>query len=132
MTIPKVLSYIETAIPHGTEYRAEMEMPDAQGNPIHVKQFMRKIDMGDAYTVLMHMTRGTEPAHVMLTTGIKGNIDGEYRIDQVELVMLGSDGSVTKMEPKETKVLLNNPYAGLSFDETFLKLARDLPATCSL
>jgi hypothetical protein len=132
MNAPKVISHIETAIPHGTEHQTELEMCNAQGEPVRVKQFMRKTDWEDSYTVLMHTVRGSDPPMIALTTGLKGQVEGEHRLDRVEIVMIGIDGSVIKIEPREVRVLINNSYAGLSFEEILLRVGQDRPPSCYL
>ncbi len=132
MNAPKIISHAETTIPHGTEQQTELEMLDAQGEPFRLKQFIRKTDWEDAYTVLLHTVRGSSPPMITLSTGVKGRIDGEHRIDRVDIVMIGADGTVIKMEPREVRVMLNNPYAGLTFEETLLQVGSDKPPSCQL
>ena len=127
MTSPKIIRSEETSIPHGTEYQMEMEMPGPDGATVRIVQFMRKIDMGDAYTILNHVARGASPAQTVLTTGIKGVIDGNHRKDRIEVVLLGIDGTATKLETKEVDVLLNNPYQGLNLQETLEKFVAEGP-----
>ena len=124
MNSPKIIRSEETSIPHGTEYQMEMEVSGRAGEPVRIVQFMRKIDMGDAYTILTHISRGSQPAQTILTTGIKGEIHGEHRKDRVEIVLLGSDGTVTKLERKEVNVLMNNPFEGMNLQETLENFTR--------
>ena len=110
----------------------EMEMPRPEGGSVVIKQFLRKLDFGEVYTVTVHLTRGNEPAQTILTTGTKGPIEGDYRVDQVEMVLLRADGAVVKVPSREVRVLLSNPYEGMSFDQVLQQFANQPPPDAGL
>ena len=63
-----------------------------------VHNFLRQIDLGDSYVTLTHSSRGSEPAQTILICGKKGEIDGDFRTDKTEMLVLEADGTVRRTE----------------------------------
>jgi hypothetical protein len=104
-------------IPHGMEVETAMEVTRTDGSRSLVRQFARKIDMGDSYMMVHHVARGTSPAVTMILSGRKGRIDGDFRHDELELVTLQPDGSVHRWPATTAPVWIKNPFAGVSTDQ---------------
>jgi hypothetical protein len=125
--LPKVIEWKQRDIPHCTEIENELAFPGSGGAPVRVRMFMRKIDLGDSYMVFNHLSRNSEAAQTFIVTGTKGEVEGDYREDQVENVFLLADGTVLRTGPQTVKVLLNAPYAGLSPEEILQQFGKDHP-----
>jgi hypothetical protein len=63
-----------------------------------VRGFQREIDLGDSYVTLNHSIRGSQPAQTILVYGTKGEVDGDFRTDQTEMLVLRADGTVQRTE----------------------------------
>jgi hypothetical protein len=63
-----------------------------------VRGFHREIDLGDSYVTLSHTSRGSQQAQTILVFGKKGDIDGDFRTDQTEMLVLRADGTVQRTE----------------------------------
>jgi hypothetical protein len=100
-----------------------------------VRNFSREIDLGDSYVTLNHWSRGSHPAQTVLVYGRKGEVDGDFRTDETEMLVLRADGTVqrteqtvkTWMKYEAIRDRLRDKYrsgmaAGLSPDEIFQKI----------
>jgi hypothetical protein len=115
-------------VPHGYELESSVELPLKNGVKMVVRSFLRQIDLGDSYVTLTHSSRGLEPAQTILICGKKGEIDGDFRTDQTEMLVLQSDGTVLRTEQTVKTWLkydamidrVREKYrSGLSADEIF-------------
>jgi hypothetical protein len=96
--LPRIVDLASRDIPHGYELETAVEYPREDGSKMMVRYFYREVDLGDSYFMLRHSTRGAEPAQTMLVCGRKGEIDGNFRTDQTEMLVLRPDGSVDRTE----------------------------------
>ena len=85
-------------IPHGYELETAVEYPREDGSTMLVRYFYREIDLGDSYITLSHTSRGSEPAQTILVCGRKGEVDGDFRTDETEMLVLRADGTVQRTE----------------------------------
>ena len=67
-------------------------------NTMLVRSFYRQIDLGDSYLTLTHSSRGSGPAQTILICGKKGEVDGDFRTDDTEMLLLQPDGTVRRTE----------------------------------
>jgi hypothetical protein len=138
---PKILDLASRDIPHGYELESAVEYPREDGSKLLVRNFCREIDLGDSYVTLNHWSRGQAPAQTVLVFGTKGEVSGDFRTDETEMLVLESDGTVRRTEQTVKTWLkydairnaLRDKYrremaAGLSPDEIF----RDLRAADGL
>jgi len=97
--LPRIVDLKSRDIPHGYELETAVEYPThADGSTMMVRYFYREVDLGDSYFMLRHSTRGSEPAQTMLVCGKKGQIDGDFRTDETEMLVLRPDGTVRRTE----------------------------------
>ena len=133
--VPRIVELTSRDIPHGYELETVVEYPREDGSKMLVRDFHREIDLGDSYLSLSHSTRGPGPAQTILICGRKGEVDGEFRTDETEMLLLRSDGTVQRTEQTVKTWLkydairdgLRDKYrsgmrAGLSPDEIFQQI----------
>lgn len=95
---PRIVDLASRDIPNGYELETAVEYPSADGSKLLVRGFHREIDLGDTYITLSHSTRGSQPAQTIIVCGRKGEIDGDFRTDETEMLVLHADGSVQRTE----------------------------------
>jgi hypothetical protein len=95
---PRLVDLAIRDVPHGYELESSAEYPRENGGPMLVRNFCREIDFGDSYLTLNHWSRGDQPAQTVLIFGKKGEIDGDFRTDETEMLVLQSDGTVQRTE----------------------------------
>src|SRR5580704_3390812 len=98
MSEPHIVNLASRDIPNGYELETAVEYPREDGSTLLVRSFHREIDLGDSYITLNHSTRGFEPAQTILVCGKKGEVDGDFRTDQTEMLVLQIDGTVHRTE----------------------------------
>jgi hypothetical protein len=96
--LPHIVNLASRDIPHGYELETQVEYPLQDGSKILVRGFHREIDLGDSYLTLHHSSRGAEPAETILIWGRKGEIDGDFRTDETEMLVLRADATVQRTE----------------------------------
>jgi hypothetical protein len=96
--VPRLLDMACRDIPHGYELESSVELPLEDGGKILFRSFYRQIDLGDSYVTLTHSSRGSGPAQTILICGKKGEVDGDFRTDETEMLVLQADGSVRRTE----------------------------------
>jgi hypothetical protein len=95
---PNIVNLASRDIPHGYELETVVEYPREDGSKMLVRGFHREIDLGDSYSVLSHTTRGSQPAQTIVVYGTKGEVDGDFRTDETEMLVLHADGTVLRTE----------------------------------
>jgi len=95
---PRIVNLASRDIPHGYELETAVEYPREDGSTMLVRGFHREIDLGDSYVTLSHTARGSAPAQTILVFGRKGELDGDFRTDDTEMLVLLADGSVQRTE----------------------------------
>jgi hypothetical protein len=60
--------------------------------------FLREVDLDDSYVTLTHSARGSEPAQTILVCGRKGEVEGDFRTDETEMLVLRADGTLQRTE----------------------------------
>jgi hypothetical protein len=96
--VPRLLDLECRDIPYGYELQSSVELPYEDGSRMLVRSFYRQIDLGDSYVTLTHASRGSEPAQTILVCGKKGEVDGDFRTDETEMLVLQADGTVRRTE----------------------------------
>jgi len=115
-------------IPHGMEVETAIEYTRADGSRSFMRQFVRKIDLGDSYVMFHHMARGASPATTMIVSGKKGHIDGDFRHDEIELVTLHPDGTAHRLPAITTPVWIKNPFEGVPSDQMLDRMTKWMKA----
>jgi hypothetical protein len=134
-TVPRIVDLVSRDIPNGYELETVVEYPGDDGSKMLVRGFHREIDLGDSYVSLRHLTRGSAPAQTILVYGRKGEVDGDFRTDETEMLVLHPDGTAQRTEQTVKTWLkydairdgLRAKYrsgmqAGLSPDEVFQQI----------
>jgi hypothetical protein len=125
---PRLLDLSCRDLPRGYELESSAELPLKDGSKMVVRSFLRQIDLGDSYVTLTHSSRGSGPAQTILICGKKGEIDGDFRTDETEMLVLQADGTVRRTEQTVKTWLkydamidrVREKYrSGLSTDEIF-------------
>jgi hypothetical protein len=120
---PKLTDLKIRDIPHGVETESATEFTNEDGTKTRMRSFVRKVDCGDSYTVLNHVAMDGQPARTMITSGRKGEIEGDWRRDVIEVVELLADGSTRRYPPQTVPVWLKNPfYEANSKDDVLARL----------
>jgi hypothetical protein len=96
--LPHIVSLASRDVPGGFELETVVELPREGGETILVRNFSREIDLGDSYVTLTHCSRGWQPAETILIFGKKGEVDGDFRTDETEMLVLQIDGTVRRTE----------------------------------
>ena len=113
-------------IPHGVETESATEFTNEDGTKTRMRSFVRKVDWGDSYTVLNHVAMDGRPARTMITSGRKGEIEGDWRRDVIEVVELLADGRARRYPPQTVPVWLKNPfYEATSKDDMLARLQKN-------
>lgn len=95
---PRLVDLASRDVPHGYELESTAEYARENGETILARNFCREIDFGDSYVTLNHWSRGAEPAQTVLVFGKKGEIDGDFRTDETQMLLLRADGTVQRTE----------------------------------
>ncbi len=95
---PRLVDMACRDIPNGYELESSVEFTRDDGSTTLARYFCRQIDLGDSYQTLTHYSRGTEPAQTILICGKKGEVDGEFRTDETEMLVLRADGTIQRTE----------------------------------
>lgn len=95
---PRLLDLACRDLAHGYELESSVELPLQDGRKMLVRSFYRQIDLGDSYLTLTHSSRGSGPAQTILICGKKGEVDGDFRTDDTEMLLLQPDGTVLHTE----------------------------------
>ena len=112
-------------IPHGLESESATEFIGEDGSKRRMRSFVRKVDWGDTYTVFNHFAMDGQPPRTMITSGRKGQIEGDWRRDVIEVVELLADGSARSYPPQTVPVWLRNPlYEATSKKDLLARLRR--------
>ena len=96
--VPRLLNLSCRDIPHGYELESSVEFEREDGGRTLARYFCREIDLGDSYVTLAHNSRGSAPAQTILICGKKGEVDGEFRTDETEMLVLHPSGTVQRTE----------------------------------
>ena len=96
--LPRIVDLASRDIPHGYELESVVEYPREDGSKILVRGFSREVDLGDSYVTLSNSSRGSEPAQTILVCGRKGEVAGDFRTDETEMLVLRADGTVHRTE----------------------------------
>jgi hypothetical protein len=138
-TTPRLMNMSCRDIPHGYELESSIEFGREDGSKTLARYFCREIDLGDSYVTLTHTSRGSAPAQTILVCGKKGEVDGDFRTDETEMLVLEADGTVRRTE-QTVKTWLKHRIAvdrlrekfrsGLSAEEIFrqIRAVSDHPA----
>jgi hypothetical protein len=94
---PHLLKLASRDVPHGYELETAVEIPCSDGTNTLVHNFSRELDFGDSYITLNHRSSGAT-AQTILIVGRKGEVDGDFRTDETEMLVLNADGSVQRTE----------------------------------
>ncbi len=95
---PRLLDMACRDIPNGYELESSVEFTRDDGSTTLARYFCRQIDLGDSYLTLTHSSRGTEPAQTILICGKKGEVEGDFRTDETEMLVLRADGTIQRTE----------------------------------
>jgi hypothetical protein len=95
---PRLVDMACRDIPHGYELESSVEFARDDGNTTLVRYFCREIDLGDSYVTLSHTSRGSAPTQTILVCGKKGEVDGDFRTDETEMLVLRADGTIQRTE----------------------------------
>ena len=96
--VPHILDLASRDVPHGYELETSVEYPREDGGTMLVRGFHREVDLGDSYVNVSHVARGSAPAQTILVFGRKGQVDGDFRTDETEMLVLHADGTVQRTE----------------------------------
>jgi plasmid stabilization system protein ParE len=107
---PKLTDLRIRDISHGLETESATEFIGEDGIKRRMRSFVRKVDWGDSYTVFNHVAIDGQPPRTMITSGRKGQIEGDWRRDVIEVVELLADGSARSYPPQTVPVWLRNPF----------------------
>jgi hypothetical protein len=107
---PKLTDLKIRDIPQGLETESATEFTREDGSRTRMRSFVRKIDWGETYTVLNHFAMDSQPPRTMITSGRKGEVEGDWRRDVIEVVELLADGSARRYPPQTVPVWLKNPF----------------------
>ena len=110
------------------EVEGAIEFTREDGSKRTIRSFVRKVDWGDSYTVFNHFATDAQPAQTMIITAQKGEVDGDWRRDTIEMVALLPDGSARRFPPQTVPVWIRNPfYEGLSTEDMFARMQKSAP-----
>lgn len=96
--LPHIVDLASRDVPQGYELQTAVEYPREDGGTTLVRGFHREIDMGDSYLNVSHTVRGPAPAQTILVFGRKGQVEGDFRTDETEMLVLRADGTVQRTE----------------------------------
>ncbi|MGO9592029.1 MAG: hypothetical protein ACLP3K_18515 [Candidatus Acidiferrales bacterium] len=124
----KMDNYETHAIPHGTEYELAYTLTGAEGTAVKCKGFSRRIELEDSYsqTVIAVYSHAGEVILRMnqLVSGVKGEISGNVRYDDIEVTTLRDDGTAIRSAMPKTAVSLTNPVAGVPMEQVLALLSK--------
>ena len=85
-------------IANGYECEAVFEMTKSDGSKTLRREFWHQVDLGDCYVTVRHASRDSGPAETSLVIGKKGDVEGEFRNDRTEMLVLQPNGNVRRTE----------------------------------
>lgn len=129
----KILEWEESTLPCGSEIRAVTERVENGGIRKIVKQYSRRIDMPDNYVIINHISVDGGTPQTFVVTGTKGpEIDGGWRMDEIQLTYLQPNGDVTKVPRQTTRVRMATPQEKDNRELFEEALARKPSTSCAL
>ena len=113
----------------GQELTVETEVISAEGESDMLGSYMRWIHSGDSYVVFQHKPRSRfKEGSSVITFGRKGAVEGAYRRDRIWGLVIFHSGEIYREEPREVKVLITDPYASLTPQESLDQFLRNKPS----
>ncbi len=97
-------------VPQGMEVETAVEMTQPNGSKNLVRTFVRKVDWGEFYTVFQHIGSEAQGTRTMIVLGKKGEVDGDWRRDLVEMVELLPNGGLRQHAAQTVPVWVRNPF----------------------
>jgi hypothetical protein len=97
-------------IPQGMEVEMAAEKTRSDGSKNLVRSFVRKVDWGKFYTVLQHVGSDAQGTRTMIVSGKKGEVEGDWRHDVVEMIELLPNGDVRRHAPQTVPVWVRNLF----------------------
>jgi hypothetical protein len=97
-------------IPQGMEGEFAVEQTRSDGSKNLMRTFVRKVDWGEFYTVLQHIGSDAQGTRTMIVSGKKGEVEGDWRRDLVEMIELLPDGGVRRHAAQTVPVWVRNPF----------------------
>jgi hypothetical protein len=85
-------------VPNGYELETVVEFARSDGTTALVRQFWQHLDFGESYVTVCHAARGSAPAQTFVVAGQKGEVEGDFRTDRTEMLVMLADGSVKRTE----------------------------------
>jgi hypothetical protein len=111
------------------EVETAVERTGPDGSKNLSRTFVRKVDWGEFYTVLTHCGSNTQGAATVIVLAKKGEVEGDFRRDLVEMTELLPDGGILRHAAQTVPVWLGNAfYESHSTDEVRARM-RKLLAT---
>jgi len=124
---PKLTDLRIRDISHGLETESATEFIGEDGIKRRMRSFVRKVDLGDSYTIFNHVATDGQPPRTMITSGRKGQVEGDWRRDVIEVVELLADGSARSYPPQTVPVWLRNPFYEATSKQDMLDRLRKGP-----
>lgn len=106
----KVVDLQMRDIPQGMEVEVAVEQTRSDGSKNLVRTFVRKVDWGEFYTILQHVGSDAQGTRTMIVSGKKGEVEGDWRRDLVEMIELLPDGGVRRHAAQTVPVSMRNPF----------------------
>ena len=124
---PRLIDLKLREVPHGLETESAIEFTGEDGSKRRMRSFVRKVDWGDSYTVFNHFAVEGQAPRTMITSAQKGQVEGDWRKDVIEVVELLADGSSRSYPPQTVPVWLRNPFYEASSKKELLERLRKSP-----
>lgn len=123
----KVLKSESTGEAPRQQYYMETEAIGGNDVKMITKYYLKRTDVADAYDIVtitvveFYLTSAdSKPAKTTnfasSVSGLKGQVDGDYRLDTMTTTYFSSEGIVSD-GPKQVKIVLNDPTPGMSAQE---------------
>ena len=123
----RVLQSESAGVPPRQQYYTEGEMVGSNDVKLVTKVYVKRTDMEDSYDIatliaiqVYRAATDSQPmktvTYTSLVTGVKGQIEGDHRMDTITTTSSSSNG-IWSDGPRQAKVLLKDPTAGMTDQE---------------
>jgi hypothetical protein len=119
----KILAWEDHELPDGRESSGKLGF-----NQLQIGVYMRRVEADSSYVVFSTMALPGAATFTRVVSATKGPVEGDVRLDTMQATTIKPDGAVSRNDPRQVKVLISHPYAGLSPQETLDAFSEDRAA----
>jgi hypothetical protein len=116
----KVVDWDPVDLRDGQEITWSFEIKGQQ-----VRGYLRRVNVGNTYVLFQRIGLLNGKTLIAVINGTKGQEEGGYRLDSIQITRLEPDGTAVRQQPSVVRVLPGSLYAGLTPQQTIDRFLED-------